>query len=132
MTIESVVSLVEVIVSGGRDDAGLSFYSYRHAQEMHALGLKHEFVGDGSPWTQVCVSIVVSTLIAPKIWVRILWSRPKAEFPTEECPPWEFPISEDGVREFGRKWPEIRLLLVQAIARAHPPEAPNSERSSAP
>lgn len=132
MTIESIVPQLERIVGDGRDDAGLSFFSYRHAQEMHALGLKREFVEDSSPWTQVCVSIVVSTLIAPKIWVRILWSRPKVEFPPEECPPWEFPISEDGVRSFAKKWPEIRMLLEHAVARGGPPEEPNLAAQTTP
>ena len=127
MTIESIVPLLERIVDDRRDDSGLSFFSYRHAEEMHALGLKHEFTSASNSWTQVCVSVVVSTLIAPTIWVRILWSRPLAEFPPEECRPWEYPISESGVHAFGQDWPEIRFRLGQAIARGSPPELAKSE-----
>jgi hypothetical protein len=129
MTIESIVPLVERIVDDGRNDARLAFFSYRHAQEMHALGLKHEFTTDSSRWTQVCASIVVSTLIAPKIWVRILWSRPEIELPPEECQPWEFPISDNGVRSFAKAWPKIRILLEQAVARGCPPDRSNPQPS---
>lgn len=122
MTIDSIVPFVERIVNDHRDISGLIFFSYRHAEEMHALGLKYEFTPASSSWTQVCVSIVVSTLIAPEIWVRILWSRPKVEFPSEECRPWEFSLSETGVRGLAEVWPDVRSRLEQAIARGCPPE----------
>ena len=117
MSIDLIVPLVEQVVDG--TEAG--FFSYRHAQEIHALGVKHEFPR-GSPWTQVCVSIVISALLEPKIWVRILWSRPKLEYPQEECSPWQFPLSEAGVRLFSVAWPAIRKQLAHAIARGCPPE----------
>ena len=46
MTIESIVPLVERIVDDHSDDSGLNFFSYRHAEEMHALGLKYEFTSE--------------------------------------------------------------------------------------
>src|SRR4051812_5089376 len=117
MSIESIVPLVEQAVDQSTVGANFSFFSYRHAQEIHALGLKHVFPSDHPAWTQVCASVVVSAAITPKIWVRILWSRPKLEFPIEDCPPWEFPLSEAGARSFALEWPAIRGQLEEATAR---------------
>ena len=119
MSIDLIVPLVEQVVEGQKDEGEGTFFSYRHAQEIHALGVKHEFSTD-SPWSQVCVSVVVSALLTPKIWVRILWSRPKLEYPKEEIMPLEFPLSEVGVRTFAKEWPGIRKQLGQAIARGRP------------
>ena len=124
MSIDLIVSLLEQVVRDPKDESGGAFFSYRHAPEMHALGVKHEFASD-SPWCQVCVSIVVSATLAPKIWVQIYWSRPKLEYPKEENAPWEFPLSEAGVGMFAKKWPTIRRQLGLAIARGRPPEKPN-------
>jgi hypothetical protein len=121
MNVDQIVPLVEQVVDDQKDGSEGGFFSYRHAQETHALGVKHEFTS-GSPWSQVCVSVVVSALITPRIWVRILWSRPKLEYPKEERMSWEFPLSEVGVRMFAKEWLAIRKQLGQAIARGHPPE----------
>lgn len=64
--------------------------------------------------------------MTPKIWIRILWSRPKLEYPKEECPPWEFPLSVEGARLFEKEWPVIRQQLGQAIKRGFPPEEPTN------
>jgi hypothetical protein len=120
MKIDQIVPLVEQVVLQNGEGRG-SFFSYRHAEEIHALGLKHEFPSDYQ-WSQVCISIVVSTVFTPKIWARILWSRQKPEYPKEESTPWEFPLSEVGVHMFAKEWPAIRKLLEQAIARGIPPE----------
>jgi len=124
VSIDLIVPLVEQVVDDQKDESDGSFFSYRHAQEIHALGVKREFTSD-SPWTQVCISVVVSDALTPKIWVRILWSRPKLEYPKEESMPWEFPLSEVGVRMFAKEWPSIRKQFGQAIARGRPPEKPN-------
>jgi hypothetical protein len=124
MSIDLIVPLLEQVVHDQKDESGGRFFSYRHAQEMHALGVKHEFASD-SPWSQVCVSIVVTAVLTPKIWVQIYWSRPKLEYPKEESVPWEFPLSEVGVGMFAKEWPAIRKQLGQAIARGRPPEKPN-------
>jgi hypothetical protein len=121
MTIDPIVPLVERVVIADRETSDGTFFSYRHAPEIHALGLKHEFTSD-SPWSQVCVSILVSAFVSPKIWVRVLWSRPKLEFPKEECSPREFPLSEAGAHLFADAWPTIRRQLAHAIVRGHPPE----------
>ena len=131
MSIDLIVPLVEQVVGGQNDESEGSFFSYRHAQEIHALGVKHEFTSD-APWSQVCVSVVVSAALTPKIWVRILWSRPKLEYPKEESMPWEFPLSEAGVRMFAREWSVIRKQLGQAIARGYPPEKPNQSPEPTP
>lgn len=124
MSIDLIVPLLEQVVHDQKDESGGAFFSYRHAKEMHALGVKHEFTS-GSPWAQVCVSIVVSAMLTPKIWVQIYWSRPRLEYPKVENMPWEFPLSEVGVGMFAKEWPGIRKQLAQAIARGRPPEEPN-------
>jgi hypothetical protein len=124
MSIDEIVPLIERVVRDREEEKKDDFFSYRHAQEVHALGVKHEFIS-GSPWSQVCASVVISSLMTPNIWVRILWSRPKTEFPPEDCTPWEFPLSEAGVRLFEEQWPVIRDRLARAIIRGHPPEEPN-------
>jgi hypothetical protein len=63
-------------------------------------------------------------MLTPKIWVRILWSRPKLEYPKEEIVPWQFPLSELGAHMFAKEWPTIRKQLGRAIARGRPPEQP--------
>ena len=118
VSIDRIVPLLERIADDRTGCHGV-FFSYRHAQEIHALGLKHEFT-PGSPWTQVCISVVASAAFTPKVWVRILWSRPLLEYPTEECPPMEFPLSEAGVSMFGEAWPKITKEFANAIARGHP------------
>lgn len=118
MSIEPIIPLVERVVAAQEEEG---FFSYRHAEELHALGIKREF-SPSSPWSQVCVSIVVTSLMPPKIWVRVLWSRAKLEYPREECPPWEFPLSEIGVYRFEKEWPVIRQQLARAVARGHPEE----------
>ena len=125
MNIDQVVPLVEQVVADQRDGSE-SFFSYRHSQEIHALGVKHEFPAD-SPWSQVCISVVVSAALTPKIWVQIYWSRPKLEYPKEEIMPCEFPLSEAGVGMFAEAWPAIRKQLGQACARGRPPEKPNQQ-----
>jgi len=121
MSIEAIVPLVEQVVGSPETGSEGCFFSYRHAHEIHALGVKHEFPPN-SPWTQVCASVVISSLSAPKIWVRILWSRPRLEYPKEECSPWEFPLSKDGARLFEMEWPAIRQRLSTAIVRRAPVE----------
>jgi hypothetical protein len=116
--------LVEQLVGNQETNDKGTFFSYRHAQDIHALGVKYEFP-PSSPWSQVCVSIVISAALTPKICVRILWSRPKLEYPKEDCLPLEFPLSEAGVRLLAEAWPPIQKQLRQAIARGRPPEAPN-------
>lgn len=122
MNIDEIVPLLERVVGAPERQGEGHFFSYRHARELHALEVKHEFPAD-SPWTQVCASIVVSYLLTPTIWVRMLWSRRKLEYPTEECPAREFPLSQAGVRSFTAAWPAIRGRFAQAIARGHPPES---------
>lgn len=124
MNIDQIVPSVEQVVADQKDESEGTFFSYRHSQEIHALGVKHEFPPD-SPWAQVCISVVVSAALTPKIWVQIYWSRPKLEYPGVENMPWEFPLSEAGVGMFAEKWPAIRKQLRQAIARGRPPETPN-------
>jgi hypothetical protein len=101
MSIDIVVPIVERVIGDGsaRPDY-CSFFSYRHAKEIHALGLLREFTPDQSRYLQVCVSVLITASISPRIWVRILWSRSKAEFPTEDCPSCEFQLSEVGALSF--------------------------------
>ena len=124
MKIDHIVPLVEQVIADQKDEGDGSFFSYRHSQEIHALGVKHEFPAD-SPWSQVCISVVVSAALTPKIWVQIYWSRPKLEYPKEEMMPREFPLSEEGVGVFAKEWPAILKQLCEAIARGRPPEKPN-------
>jgi hypothetical protein len=122
MSIESLVPLVERIVNGaGVLSNRCSFFSNRHSKEIHALGLKCEFTSDQSRYSQVCVSVLLTTLNSDRIWVRILWSRPQNEYPTEDCFSWEFSLSDEGVRSFEERWPLIRRRMNKAIARCRPP-----------
>jgi hypothetical protein len=50
MNIEQIVPLVEQVVADQQNEKEGSFFSYRHAQELHALGIKHEFASV-SPWS---------------------------------------------------------------------------------
>ncbi len=129
MTIDEIVTAAERIVTGvddsTRDDVvpGYRFFSYRHADEIHALGITREFSRDESRYLQVCASVVVSRLQSPMIWVRILWLRSKDVLPSEDCASWKFPLSEAGVRAFGADWASIRERMDRAVRRRRPPLA---------
>jgi hypothetical protein len=123
MSIDAIVPQLERVVGDDQARPGFdSFFSYRHAAEIHALGLVHEFSPDESRYLQVCISVVATTAISHRIWVRILWSFSKAEYPIEDCPSWEFPLSDIGVRSFETQWPSIRQRMGDAVVRRSPPE----------
>lgn len=98
------------------------YASIRHAEELHALGLKHEFTPAESSYLHVSLSIVVTTMARNGIWVRILWLGSEQVYPPkEDCKSWEFPLSEAGIRSFEERWPSICARMGQAIARRSPP-----------
>lgn len=65
MSIDAIVPLLERVIESDKASARCgTFSSHRHAVELHALGLKHEFRLDESRYIQVCLSVAVTTVIS--------------------------------------------------------------------
>jgi hypothetical protein len=122
MSIDTIVPQIERFLKGTKADQDFGgFFSIRHAEELHAVGYLCDIAPDRSTYTQVCLSIAVTTMVTEEIWVRIFWKRSQKEFPPEDCPGWKFPLSDEGARSFEEHWPAIRRRMVSAISRRHPP-----------